>query len=198
MRKSFLFLVAVIVSTNLFAQNKTSIRETFESNKWQWDEFYEKSCSAGIEDGFLVIKNSNSETSVRSVVEFPVDIDKNFKITLKMMPERINDRNWFGFVYNYEDENNFNSFLIQEKKYLIINKVNGVSSISRQGGIILKSGKNKEVTLEIEKKGNKLIFTVDNMEVISITKILKFNTFGCCIYGDGTLKVDEVLLEQVR
>lgn len=68
MRKSFLFLVAVIVSTNLFAQNKTSIRETFESNKWQWDEFYEKSCSAGIEDGFLVIKNSNSETSVRSVV----------------------------------------------------------------------------------------------------------------------------------
>lgn len=115
-----------------------------------------------------------------------------------MVPERINDRNWFGFVYNYEDENNFNSFLIQEKKYLIINKVNGVSSISRQGGIILKSGKNKEVTLEIEKKGNKLIFTVDNMEVISITKILKFNTFGCCIYGDGTLKVDEVLLEQVR
>ena len=132
------------------------------------------------------------------MVEFPVDVDRSFKITWNFLPERVSSHNWFGVVYNYDDENNFNCFLIQEKKFMIINRVNGVSSISRQGGIILKSGKNKEVIVEMEKKGNKLIFTVDNMEVISITKALKCNTFGCCIYGDGTLKVDEVLLEQAR
>lgn len=196
MKRFIACLIAVLLITNIFAQNKMSIRETFESNKWQWDEFYEKSRSAGIEDGFLVIKNS--EGTARSVVEFPVDVDRNFKITLKFVPERVNTHNWFGVVYNYDDENNFNSFLIQEKKFMIINRVNGVSSVSRQGGIILKSGKNKEVIVEMEKKGNKLIFTVDNMEVISITKALKYNTFGCCVHGEGTLKVDEVLLEQAR
>lgn len=198
MKKIFFALIAILFSTNLFAQSKTTLRETFESNKWQWDEFYEKTYSAGIEDGFLVIKNSNSETDVLSVVEFPIDVEKNFKITITFVPEKINERNWFGFVYNYEDENNYNSFLLQEKKFKILNKANGVTSISRQGGIILKSGKNKEVVVNIEKKGNKMIYTVDNMEVIAVTKLLKTNTFGCCIYGEGTLKVDEVVLEQVR
>ena len=196
MKRFIACLIAILLIANIFAQNKMSIRETFESNKWQWDEFYEKSRSAGIEDGFLVIKNS--EGVARSVVEFPVDVDRNFKITLKFVPERVSSHNWFGVVYNYDDENNYNCFLIQEKKFMIINRVNGVSSISRQGGIILKSGKNKEVIVDMEKKGNKLIFTVDNMEVISITKSLKYNTFGCCVYGEGTLKVDEVILEQAR
>ena len=50
----------------------------------------------------------------------------------------------------------------------------------------------------IEKKGKKLIFSVDNMEVISITRDINFTTFGFFVEGNNVLKVDEVSVEQVE
>jgi hypothetical protein len=69
--------------------------------------------------------------------------------------------------------------------------------LSRQNGIILKSGKNKEVVIIIEKKGPKLIFSVDNMEAVQITKDIRFNTFGFQVENANTIKVDEVVIEQL-
>ncbi len=103
----------------------------------------------------------------------------------------------FGIVFNYEDENNYSSFLVSEKKFTVWNTVNGTKSVSRQGSIVLKSGKNKEVIIEVEKKGNRLVFNVDNMEAVTITRNLDFNTFGFQVENANTIKVDEVIIEQL-
>ena len=71
-----------------------------------------------------------------------------------------------------------------------------MSSVSRKGNIILKSEKEKDVNIDMEKKGNKIIFSVDNMEVISITKNFVNNTIGCCVLGENTIKVNELVIEQ--
>ncbi len=184
----------MIYSTS-FGQEKQIIRETFESNKFQWDEFYEKNRSSNIQDGALVIKNEDNITTI-SVVEFPLNTEQNFKIHFKFI-SKINSDNWFGIVYNYEDEDNYSCFLMQEQKFKIINKVDGTQRISRQGSIILYSAKKeKEINAVMEKKGQKLIFSVDNMEVITITKPLSYPAFGCCLQGEATLKVDEIIMEQ--
>lgn len=189
-------MLYIVFSQTIYAQEKMVFKETFESNKLQWDETYDKSSYAVVQDGFLVLKNDDNET--RSVADFPIDIEKNFKISFKIIAEKINDENWFGIIYNYEDENNYSCFFVQEKKFKVINKRNGESSISRKSDIILKSGKNIEVNIVVEKKGQKLIFTVDNMEVVSLTKPLQFGTFGFCSTKDkNTIKVDEVIIEQM-
>lgn len=195
MKKHILFLATMFCLTTTFAQEKQVIKETFETNKYQWDEFYENSCTASIQDGYLLLENGN-KTMLRSVVELPINIDRNFKISFNINVKKVSDDDWFGIVYNYEDENNFCYFLIQEKKFTIINKVNSVSSVSRKGNIILKSEKEKDVNIDMEKKGNKIIFSVDNMEVISITKNFVNNTIGCCVLGENTIKVNELVIEQ--
>jgi hypothetical protein len=48
----------------------------------------------------------------------------------------------------------------------------------------------------LEKKGPKLIFRVDNMEAVSITKKLNFHAFGFQVEDANTIKVDEVVIEQ--
>ena len=143
------------------------------------------------------MQNKKDDILVRSIAELPIRIDQNFKITFKFLIPKISNDYAFGIIYNYEDENNYSSFLVSEKKYKIYNRVNGIWSISRQGSIILKAGKNKEVIIKIEKKGNKLIFNVDNMEAISITKKLAFNAFGFQVENANTIKVDEVVIEQL-
>lgn len=197
MKKIIIFLSVLFCFTTIKAQEKHVIKETFESNKYQWDEFYESNGTASIQDGYLLLQNKDKISMLRSVVELPINTSSNFKLLFKMKVKKITESDWFGIVYNYEDENNFNCLLIQEKKFKIINNVNGVYSVSRTGGIILKSGKEKDVIIEMEKRGNKIIFSVDNMEIINITKNIVNNTFGCCVSGENTVKVDELIIEQI-
>jgi hypothetical protein len=195
--KKIFFLVFVLICSFVHAQEKTVVKETFESNKFRWDEFFEKEYSGSIQDRCYVLQNKKDGFLVHSVTELPINIDNNFKITFKFLIPKLDDKYYFGVIFNYEDENNYSSFLVSEKKFKILNRVNSVNSISRQGGIILKSGKNKEVIIEIEKKGKRLVFNVDNMEAMTITKKLDFNAFGFQVENANTIKVTEVLIEQL-
>lgn len=103
----------------------------------------------------------------------------------------------------------YRTFLVAEGKFRLSNgvqfEVSGRRNMSKgafcvrdiDGTLILRSGKNKEVELEIEKKGNQLIFSIDNMEVTKVKEDLISNYFGFTIY-DNIIKVKEVLIEQLR
>ena len=177
------------------AQDKRIIKDNFESNRFQWGEFYENNGSASIEDGFLKLDCDDDKSYAWTVAELPIDIDKNFNLTYSFYAD-VDDDYWFGIVFNFEDENNFNCFVVQEKRFRLINMVNGVLSISRRSGIILKGG-DKDVKIVMNKKGKKLIFHVDDMEVISVTKGITSNVFGCIVLGDETIKLTEVVMEQI-
>jgi hypothetical protein len=194
--KKLIFILCILSYASVNAQEKMVVKEDFDNNKFQWEEFFEKEYSGSVQDGYYILQNKNDDNLVRSVTELPINIDKNFKITFKLLVPKLNNEYYFGIIFNYEDENNYSNFLVSEKKFKMWNRANGTSSLSRQNSIILKSGKNKEVLIEMEKKGIKLIFRVDNMEAVSITKNLSFNTFGFQVENANTIKVDEVIIEQ--
>ena len=50
----------------------------------------------------------------------------------------------------------------------------------------------------MNKKGRKLNFIVDEMDVITITKDLNSNVFGCIVFGRNTIKLNEVVIEQIN
>ena len=195
--KKVVFLLYVLMPLWADAQEKRVITETFDNNLFKWDEFYEKDCSGSIEDGDFVLKNLKDGT-VLSITELPIFHDRNFKVTFKLLVPRINDKYYFGVIFNYEDNNNYESFKLMERKFQIAYVKEGIMRSSRQGAMILSGGKNKNVEVIIEKKGKKLIFSVDNMEVISITRDINFTTFGFFVEGNNVLKVDEVSVEQVE
>jgi len=179
------------------AQGKRVITETFDNNLFRWDEFYEKDCSAGIEDGYFVLKGQK-DNGGHSVAELPIFNDRNFKITFKFLVPKLNDEYYFGVIFNYEDGDNYESFELMERKFQCVNVKDGEIRMSRRGPVILSGGKNKNVEVVVEKKGGKLIFSVDNMEVITITRDVRLTTFGFLVEGDNVLKVDEVSVEQVE
>lgn len=131
------------------------------------------------------------------MVELPIDVDRNFELSFDFKADIKNDY-WFGIIFNYEDASNFSCFIVQEKRFRLINKVNGVSSISRRNDIILKKGRDKEVKISMNKKGRKLAFVVDEMDVITITKDLNSNVFGCIVVGKNSIELTEVVMEQIN
>lgn len=178
------------------AQEKRIIKDNFETNRFQWEEFYENKASASIQDGFLELDCDDNDLSAWSVAELPIDVDRNFDLTFSFHAD-IKDDYWFGIVFNYEDGNNFNYLVVQEKRFVLYNRVNGTSNVIRRLPIILKKGKNKEVKIAMNKKGKKLNFLIDEMEVLSITKDITNNVFGSIIIGDNTIKLTEVVMEQI-
>lgn len=197
MKKATLLILCISCAFVVNAQGKRTIKDSFESNRFQWEEYYEKTCSASIQDGYLELKNQDITKPAWSVVEFPIDIDRNFDLSFVFEADIKNDY-WFGIIFNYEDENNYSCFVVQEKRFRLINYVKGVRSVSRRNEIILKKGRDKEVKIEMGKKGRKLFFVVDEMEVITVTKDLQSNVFGCIVDGYNSIKLTEVVMEQMN
>lgn len=149
------YILLVIFSTCIvwgYAQEKIVIKENFEDNKLQWDEFYEKECTGSIQDGYYVLENKLNDSYALSITELPVNIRNNFKLTFKLLIPKLNNNYYFGIIFDYEDENNYSNFLVSERNFRIWNKKEGKFSLFRKNNLILKAGKDKEVLIEIEKK----------------------------------------------
>ena len=189
----FVFLFSLVFA---HAQDKRVVIEKFENNDLRWDEFFEKEYTGSVQDGFFVLQSKKEGTVLHSVTELPLDTEQSFKITFTFMLPKIDDKFFFGIIFNYQDESNYSNFLVSEKRCKIGNIAGGKNSLSRQNPIVLKSGKNREVVIEMEKKGDKLFFSVDNMEAAIITKKIISNTFGFQVEDANILKVKEVTMEQ--
>lgn len=197
MKKILAIVVCLLFCDLIKAQEKRVIKENFENNTFQWDEYYEKSRSCGIRDGYLLLESKNENDTVRTSVEFPINTEGNFEITFNLCPEKIDDETWFGILFNYEDEGNYSKFIVQEKNSRLINRRNNEKeSIIKKIPIILKKGKEKQVKIKLIKKSKKLNFLVDDMDVLTISKEVKYNTFGCIVEGKNSLKVTEVTVEE--
>lgn len=197
MKRGILIALCLLSLCFAKAQGKRVIKDNFETNRFQWEEFYEKKTSASVQNGFLELDCDEDDLFALSVAEFPIDVDRNFDVSFSINAD-VDDDYWFGIVFNYEDANNFNYLIVQEKSFRLYNRVNGISSLSRRIAIILKEGRSKDVKIAMNKKGKKLIFYLDDMEVISVTKSMTSNVFGCIIVGDNTIKVKEVVMEQMN
>ncbi|MDE6494507.1 MAG: hypothetical protein K2O66_08140 [Bacteroidales bacterium] len=211
----FLFLVYFFSGICfLFAQENNMVTiYNFEDNRLQWEEFATKTSSATLSGGFYILTNKQTSEPAKSITNFPVNVKENFKIKVTMLIPKISKDNYFGLVYDYkekQEKGSFKSFLVAEGKYKVcsgseLEYVAAKKDAQRitlnrkaSGDIILKSGKDREVEFEIEKKGLQLVFSVNNMEVYKCKEELSSKTFGFIVEGKNTIKVKEVSIEQIK
>ncbi len=198
--KNVLFLLVTLLSiTRINAQSPYEVVDNMDDNKFRWEEFYNKEFSNSFVNGYMILENKLDDSAVYSITDLPLSLDRNFKITTDVIISKIDEKHRFGVLFNFEDESNYSSFILAEGHCKVYNCKNGTISVVKQMDIILKSGRNKEVKIEIERKGSKLIFSVDDMEFASISKkILDYPSFGYIVYGKNSLKIDDVKIFQIN
>lgn len=214
--KNIVFIFLVLLFSGrcfLSAQEKNIIRDNFEDNRLQWEEFATKATSATLTGGFYILTNKQKSEPAKSITNLPFNVKENFKIKVSMLVPKISKDNYFGLVYDYkekQEKGSFKSFLVAEGRYKVCNgseveyvmakkdaqRIRLNTNVS--GDIILKPGKDKEVEFEIEKKGLQLVFSVNNMEVYKCKEEISSKMFGFIVEGKNTIKVKEVSIEQIR
>ncbi len=181
------------------AQNTYEVIDNMSDNKFRWEEYYYNDHSNSFVDGYMVLENKMKDLAAFSITDLPLSVDRNFKISTSVTVSKIDKKSKFGFLFNFEDSNNYTSFILSENHCKVCSCKNGIYSTVKQMDIILKSGRNRDVTIEIERKGSKMVFSVDDMEFISITKkTIDYPSFGYIVYDQNKLKVDEVKIYQIN
>ncbi len=194
-----LIIILLFLPITLFAQDRITISDTFETSKYQWSEEYEGDKTATISDGYYDIENKSDGYFI-ATTDFPFDGELNFKVSTKIIIPKFDKKNEFGIIFDYEDDKSFSVLLLSDMKFRVCNFIGGIEySTIKKGAIILKAEKNKEISIEIKKTGKKIAFIVDNMEIGTISRKTPNNSSSLGFYvGRSTkIKVDEIKIEQV-
>lgn len=108
---------------------------------------------------------------------------------------RLDEKHVFGLVFNYdEDENTGDILYITENKFWIVGSDG--TKLSKKEKIKLKKGKNVEVTVDVEKKGKKLIISINGVDFTNEDLLIKNSYMGFGVNEKNTLKVDEIQITQ--
>ena len=153
--KKILFIVTILLSFHgvICAQ---IMEDDFESNQYNWSELSSSRGKAIIQDGVLHLESSSK--FVLSTCYAPFDINKPFVFTVEALAKKIDNRNLFGILLDYEDEQNYILFYISDDEAkLEIWKENKLVGYKEEA-LKLRKGKKVGIDFEVEYNLNELIF----------------------------------------
>ena len=193
-----LMIVAIASSMNIYSQ----IKETFDSNSWQWTEYSDDKGSAYIIDGVMRLESKSNEYSTfeKVVSEFsthsylPMDPTKGFRIKCSAIVSKLEDNKLFGIIFDYIDDFNCNLFMIENDKAFIF-RLNDGKIVGYQHNQFKIQGDKKKAKIEIEAryKGDELEFRVNDVQAILCRYMpIRSNGFGFFALGKCKVDIDEV------
>lgn len=172
----------------------------------EWDEYYDKERSAGLQGDKLHLECKKDKLSAMTYAALSLNPEEDFTIETEFVISAINDKEPFGVVFNMKDDDNYDMMLFLENRfeYVVVEDGEAVQpktkSKSRPDTIKLKKGKKQKVSFKMEKRGEKLRFTVNgNDEFYRRTPsegAYRSRDFGFFVTGKNWLDVISLSLTQ--
>lgn len=197
--KKILFIVTILLSFHgvICAQ---IMEDDFESNQYNWSELSSSRGKAIIQDGVLHLESSSK--FVLSTCYAPFDINKPFVFTVEALAKKIDNRNLFGILLDYEDEQNYILFYISDDEAkLEIWKENKLVGYKEEA-LKLRKGKKVGIDFEVEYNLNELIFKVNGVRAMAYRRRISKDDFllgtsGIGFYArKGTIDFDNLKIVQ--
>lgn len=180
--KKLLFLVTLFVSFNsaVYAQ---VMEDDFESNQYNWSELSSSRGKALIRDGVLHLESSSK--FVLSTCYAPFDVNKPFILSVEALAKKIDSRNLFGILLDYEDEQNYILFYISDDEAkLEITRENKIVGYKEES-LKLRKGKKVGLEFEVEYNLNELIFKVNGVRAMAYRRRISKDDFLLGTSGIG-------------
>ena len=181
--------------------------ETFDSNKFGWLESVEKDGSAIITEGVMRLEGKNAlddvwslkagESQVMTSCYAPFDPQKNFTFKCDAVAKKINDKGYFGLVFDYIDNYNYSVFYIfkgDKNAMVLYHRVKGGEIIGeRLADLKLKQKKNAEFAFELKSSFDRVEFYCNDMKAMEVRyNPIKYCGIGFAVFGQQTVDFDNV------
>lgn len=203
MKKHIILIVLALGSAlNMAAQ----IKETFDSNSWQWTEQVSDLGKVYIIDGVLRFDtNTNINIPIQQVAEYvsshaylPMDPSAGFVISCDANVDKIDDDKYFGIIMDYEDDMNFMIFTMSKNWAYWYKITEGRITKKMKGQLHLPKQKKANLNIKILYSSGELEIRVIDIPAIKARNVeIKSNGFGFFAYGKTKVDFDniEILLE---
>lgn len=197
MTKRIIILIALIagLTNNAFSQ----LKETFDSNSWQWTEYSADLGKAYIIEGVMRLesKSDNNNTPLADMVAnvathsfLPMDPAKGFDIKCTATVEKFEGKKQFGIILDYLDDMNCIVFMIKGDCAWLYKMKEGKIVGQQKNQFKLQRGK-KMTSLDIEViyMGGELEFRVNDVQAL-LSKYVPITSNGFGFFAFGKCKVD--------
>lgn len=192
---ALLGMFCCMTTWNLSAQ-RVVWQDDFETSKG-WSEFEDESGEAVVKDGALVIKSkegwiyySKCKTNLDGNKNFTINVDVNVKGGLEK-------KKYVGLLFDYRDGKNYMLFKV-EKGFVRFEQYQNGTCIREEKEYLKQNNKNKkEMTFELQKKGQSVMFLVNDEETIEMDGIdVRSNKIGFMVSDDQKVFFDNVKITQ--
>ncbi len=197
MTRKIIISIALVVSisTNAFSQ----LKETFDSNSWQWTEYSADLGKAYIIEGVMRLesKSDNNNTPLAEMVAnvathsfLPMDPAKGFDIKCTATVEKFEGKKQFGIILDYLDDMKCIVFMIKGDCAWLYKMKEGKIVGQQKNQFKLQKGK-KTTSLDIEViyMGGELEFRVNDVQAL-LCKYVPITSNGFGFFAFGKCKVD--------
>lgn len=207
MKKMIVLMSLLICTTSIPAQ----MVEDFESNTWGWSESVQKDGQAIITEGVMMLVGKNEiddewsykrgTSTVLTSCYAPFDPTRDFTYKCVAKAKAINNKGYFGLIFNYKDDLNYSAFYIlkgDKNARVVYENVEGGELIGRRiEDLKLYKKKNVEFNFEIKNTYDKTEFYCDNVKAMEVKyKQVESSGIGMIVIGKQTLEFDSVEIIQ--
>lgn len=197
MKQRIFTLIMLIVTIAISANSQ--VKETFDSNSWQWTEYSADQGKAYIIEGVMRLesKSDDNNTSLSEMVAnvathsfMPMDPAKGFDIKCVATVEKFEGKKQFGIILDYIDDMNCLVFMIKGDCAWLYKLKEGKIVGQQKNQFKLQRGK-KMTNLDIEViyLGGELEFRVNDVQAL-LCKYVPITSNGFGFFAFGKCKVD--------
>ena len=200
MKKIFFLTVCCVMAA--LASN-AQLKETFDSNSWQWSEYSTQLGKAYIIDGVMRLESKSDKTdvtyadmvgNVATHAYLPMDPEKGFEIKCVATVEKFEGKKLFGLIMDYIDDMNCLIFMIHDDFAYLYKMKEGNIVGQQRNQFKLQKGK-KQTALDINAiyMGGELEIRVNDVQALKCKYVpITSNGFGFFAYGKCTVEFDYV------
>lgn len=194
----------IIAMLALFAVSASGqVKETFDSNSWQWTEYSGVMGRAYIIDGVMRLesKSDKDNTPIADMVAdvathsfLPMDPVKGFDLKCTAIVEKFEGKKQFGLILDYIDDMNCLVFMMKgDEAWLYKIKEGKVVGQQKNQFRLQKGKKNTSLDIQVTYLGGELEFRVNDVQALKCKYVpITSNGFGFFAFGKCKVDFDEV------
>lgn len=197
MKKKFLFLITVVALTATSAV--AQVKETFDSNSWQWTEYSAELGRAYIIEGVMRLESKSDKAnitldemvgSVATHSFLPMDPVKGFDLKCTATLEKFEGKKSFGIILDYIDDMNCIVFMIKgDCAWLYKMKEGKIVGQQKNQFKLQKGKKNTSLDIQVVYQGGELEIRVNDVQAL-LCKYVPITSNGFGFFAFGKCKVD--------
>lgn len=202
MKKTILIICALIsfaltasatipeVLTEEYGQTIFSVSDP----EYEWSQIDSKKIKVEMKSQSLVFESKDEGGFAFSVSELPIDVvelpEFLFGINLKNL--KIDDKNSFGMIFDYQDMRNYKGISISKKQYSYYTVKDGVLSVVKNGPVKYKGN---NFALQLKRENGGIEFVLNGIEVCKLRKIsLTSSYFGAFVNGKAKAEMPTFIM----